>query len=227
MTELNRPDKQLLYPIVGTSVALFTLKDDTLRVLLVRRGRDPSAGKWALPGGVLDPAVDASLDHAALRELATKTSVKLPHLEQIATWSGPDRDPRGWSLSTLYYALLPSDKVPAVADSKTEAIEWCNPEKPGHRLAFDHARMLPEALRVLRRKVDQGALPLHLLPEKFTLTELQRACEAILGRELDKGAFRRQLKTSPHLEIVPGEFQRGAQRPAQIYRAIQGFSFQT
>ena len=225
MIDYVRPGKRRLFPIVTADVALFTLLDMDLRVLLIRRSNEPNPGAWALPGGVLDPEVDTNLDETALRKLATKTLVKLPYLEQVATWSGPDRDPRGWSVSTLYYALLPSDKVPAVAGSKTEAIEWCAPEKPGHRLAFDHAEMLPEALRTLRHKVDQGALPLHLLPETFTLTELQRACEAILGRELDKGAFRRQIKDSPHLEKIPGEFQRGAQRPAQIYRASRDFSF--
>lgn len=215
--------KKLLYPIVGASVALFTLMDMQLKVLLVNRARTPRG--WALPGGVLNPTSDASLDQTALRELAKKTEVKLPHLEQVHTFSGPDRDPRGWSVSTLYYALLPSDKVAAVAASRTEAIDWCNPDKPGHRLVFDHARMLPAALGTLRGKVERGALPLHLLPAKFTLTELQRACEAILGRELDKGAFRRQIKGSPHLQEVEGEFQRGAQRPAQIYRAARDFSF--
>ncbi|MGB8716457.1 MAG: NUDIX domain-containing protein [Rhodanobacteraceae bacterium] len=217
------PDKKPLYPIVGATVALFTLLDMQLKVLLVSRGREPHG--WALPGGVLNPDSDASLDHTALRELAKKTEVSLPHLEQVRTYSGPGRDPRGWSVSTLYYALLPSDKVPAVAGSRTEAIEWCNPERPGHRLVFDHAAMLPAALSALRDKVERGALPLHLLPARFTLTELQHACEAILGRELDKGAFRRQLKQSPCLEKIEGEFQRGPQRPAQIYRATRGFTF--
>jgi ADP-ribose pyrophosphatase YjhB (NUDIX family) len=117
--------------------------------------------------------VDGSLDHTALRILATKTRVALPHLEQVATHSGPDRDPRGWSVTTLYYALLPSDQVPAVAGDKTESIEWCDPERPGHRLVFDH----------------------------------------------------RQLKDAPQLVAVEGEFLRGAQRPAQMYRAAVGFSF--
>lgn len=214
-----------LYPIVNTDVALFTLVDSELRVLLIQRANNPAPKGWALPGGMLKPDIDNSLDHTALRILASKTRVALPHLEQVATYSGPDRDPRGWSVSTLYYALLPSDKVPAVAGNKTEAIEWCDPERPGHRLSFDHAAMLSHALATLRDKVARGALPLHLLSPQFTITELQRACEAILGRELDKGAFRRQLKTSTDLEIIEGEFVRGAQRPAQLYRAADEFSF--
>lgn len=218
-------DRKRLYPIVNTDVALFTLADAQLRVLLIQRANNPAPKGWALPGGMLNPEIDNSLDDTALRILASKTRVALPHLEQVATYSGPDRDPRGWSVSTLYYALLPSDKVPAVAGDKTEAIEWCDPERPGHRLSFDHATMLSHALATLRDKVERGALPLHLLPRQFTITELQRACEAILGRELDKGAFRRQLKTSADLEVIEGEFVRGAQRPAQLYRAGAAFSF--
>ena len=160
-----------------------------------------------------------------LRALASKTRVVVPHLEQVVTSSGPDRDPRDWSVSVLYYALLPSDKVPAVAGDKTEAIEWANPERPGHRLAFDHARLLATALTKLRDKVKRGALPLHLLPAKFTLTDVQRACEAILGNELDKGAFRRKIADEPTLIAVTGEFQRGPQRPAQLYRASADFKF--
>lgn len=93
---------------------------------------------------------------AALRALASKTRVVLPHLDLVTTSSGADRDPRGWSVSVLYYALLPSDQVPAVAGDKTEAIEWCNPERPGHRLAFDHAQLLERVLATLRDKVERG-----------------------------------------------------------------------
>ena len=218
-------EKKRLYPIVTADVALFTLQDLRLRVLLIQRANSPTPGGWALPGGVLNPEIDDSLEQTATRILAAKTRVALPHLEQIATHSGADRDPRGWSVSVLYYALLPSDQVPAVAGDKTESIEWCDPEQPGHRLAFDHRQLLTEALHTLRDKVAGGALPLHLLPGKFTLTELQRACEAILGQELDKGAFRRQIKDAAELVAVEGEFLRGAQRPAQIYRAADGFVF--
>lgn len=217
--------RKRLFPIVTADVALFTLADQALRVLLIRRANDPTPGGWALPGTVLKPDIDRTVDDAALRAVASKTRVVLPHLEQVATSSGADRDPRGWSVSVLYYALLPSDQVPAVAGDKTEAIEWCDPVKPGHRLAFDHAVLLEKALDTLRDKVERGALPLHLLPALFTLTDLQRACEAILGRDLDKGAFRRKLTDQRVLVPVVGEFLRGPQRPAQLYRAASDFEF--
>lgn len=221
---MSEPKKRL-FPIVTADVALFTLTDHQLRVLLIKRANNPTPGGWALPGSVLKADLDRNVDDTALRALASKTRVVLPHLEQVTTSSGPDRDPRGWSVSVLYYALLPSDQVQAVAGDKTEAIEWCNPERPGHRLAFDHSQLLARALATLRDKVERGALPLHLLPAKFTLTDLQRACEAILGRELDKGAFRRKIADQPTLVPVRGEFLRGPQRPAQLYRPIADFSF--
>jgi 8-oxo-dGTP diphosphatase len=214
-----------LFPLITTDIALFTVTDLRLRVLLVKRGNDPSPGVWALPGGILKPDQDRSLEDSARRVLALKTKVNIPHLAQVTTVGGPDRDPRGWSISTLYYALLPGDQAAAVAGATIEAIAWGDPEQPQHQLAFDHPRLLEMALAALRQKVEQGALPLHLLPTKFTLTDVQRACEAIMGRQLDKAAFRRQIKDEPALELVPGEFLRGPQRPAQIYQAAPGFQF--
>ncbi|MBN3792653.1 NUDIX domain-containing protein [Burkholderia sp. Ac-20353] len=214
-----------LFPLVTTDVALFTIHDHSLRVLLVKRANAPEQGTWALPGGVLDPDGDHSLDDTARRVLSGKTRVDVPFLEQVATFSGARRDPRGWSLSVLYYALLPRDQVSAVAGKKTEAIAWVDAFAPEVLLAFDHAQLLSAALATLRDKVQRAALPLHLLPERFTLTELQRTCEVILGRPLDKSVFRRRLKDEPSLIELEGEFLRGAQRPAQLYRAADGFRF--
>lgn len=216
---------KMLFPLVTADVALFTLIEHRLRVLLIQRAEAPSIGDWALPGAILRPDEDESLDDTARRALASKACVDVRHLEQVTTFSGSQRDPRGWSVSTVYYALLPSDQVPAAAGDRTEAIEWCNPDSPGYPLAFDHAQLLAKALKQLRDKVQRGALPLHLMAEKFTLTDLQRACEAIVGRPYDKAAFRRQIKDEPALIAVDGEFLRGSQRPAQIYRAVSDFNF--
>jgi hypothetical protein len=113
-----------------------------------------------------------------------------------------------------------------VAGASVKEIEWGAPEALQHRLAFDHGFLLQNALATLRTKVQQGALPLHLLPEKFTLTDVQRACEAVLGHCLDKGAFRRLIKDEPSLLPVPGAFLRGPQRPAQLFQASKDFEFQ-
>jgi ADP-ribose pyrophosphatase YjhB (NUDIX family) len=214
-----------LFPLVTVDIALFTVVEAQLRVLIVRRENDPAPNAWALPGGLLQPDIDASLEDAAKRVLSNKVRIDVRHLEQVTTVSGPDRDPRGWSVSTLYYALLPGELVPAVAGTSVGAIDWCDPHAPQQRLAFDHDGLLQQALATLRQKVAQRALPLHLLGDRFTLTALQHVCEAVLGHRLDKSAFRRLIKDEPALELLPGEYLRGPQRPAQLYRASPGFRF--
>jgi ADP-ribose pyrophosphatase YjhB (NUDIX family) len=214
-----------LYPLVTTDIALFTVLGDRLHVLLVKRANDPLLNSWALPGGILHPDRDRTLDDTALRVLSSKTRVDVRHLEQIAVVSGAERDPRGWSISVLYYALLASDRVHAVQGESVDAVQWGDAYDRGRPLAFDHILLLEKAVNALRRKVEQYTLPLHLLPERFTLSELQKTCEAILGRPLDKGAFRRRIKDDETLEEVPGAFVRGPQRPAQLYRASSDFRF--
>ncbi len=214
-----------LFPLISADVALFSVEQDSLQVLLVRRAQEPEAQRWALPGAVLKPDRDTDLEATVRRALRDKVSVEIPHLEQVRTYGGQDRDPRGWSIAVLFYALLPRDQVQAVVRSKVEAVKWADASKPGARLAFDHGVQLADALGVLQAKVERYALPLHLLPERFTLTELQRTCEAVLGRPLDKSAFRRRLKVSEDLEVIPDEFVVGPQRPAQLYRARVGFQF--
>lgn len=214
-----------LFPLVSVDIALFTLVSSQLRVLIVKRDNSPAPDAWALPGGLLMPALDGSLEDTARRVLRSKAGVDAGYLEQVTTVSGPARDPRGWSVSTVFYALVPGHLVPAVAGASVQAIDWCDPEGLQHRLAFDHALLLEKSLAALRLKVRQGALPLHLLAEKFTLTELQHACEAVLGARLDKGAFRRLIRDVPALRLLPGEFLRGPQRPAQLFQAAMDFRF--
>lgn len=213
-----------LFPLVGVDVALFCVDDDGLKVLLVKRAEDPYARHWALPSGVLKPHLDDSLMAAARRVLAHKVSVELQHVAEVSTFSGPTRDPRGWSIATLFYALLPKDKINALVRNKVEAVQWVSATSPRHRLAFDHEEQLQAALRALRSRVEDDVLPLHLLPEKFTLTQLQKVCEAILGRALDKSVFRRRLKGSTDL-VELDEYERGPQRPAQLFKAREGFTF--
>lgn len=174
---------------------------------------------------ILKPEEDADLHATACRALHEKISVAVLHLAQVGAFSGARRDPRGWSLSVLFYALLPGDQVSAVVKSRIEALDWFDAADPGRPLAFDHAVLLGAALEVLRGKVERHALPLHLLSARFTLTALQRTCEAVLGRQLDKSVFRRRIKDSEDLVEVSGEFVVGSQRPAQLYRARDGFVF--
>ena len=217
--------ERFLHPFVVVDIALFAMDGDALKVLLVRRSEEPEIRRWALPGGALRPEVDDDLEAAALRVLREKVGVEIGHLEEVRSFSGRDRDPRDWSVSMLYFALLPKDRLKPLLLSKVEAVEWVDPAAPGRRMAFDHAQQLEVALARLREKVERHALPLHLLPGQFTLTELQRTCEAILGRPLDKSVFRRRLKGMDDLVELPGQYERGQQRPAQLYAAREGFEF--
>lgn len=128
-------------------------------------------------------------------------------------------------MSVLYYALLPSDQVPAVDGDKTEEIEWADPERPGHRLAFDHANGLDAALAKIGDNVERDALPLHLLPDKFTLTELQRACEAILGRDLDRGRSGAISRMSPRWWRCLTSLCGGRSGPRSSIGWVQGLRF--
>jgi 8-oxo-dGTP diphosphatase len=150
--------------------------------------------------------------------------VDIAHLEQVGTFSGLERDPRGWPIAVLFCAFLPRDQLDAVVRDKVEAVDWVDPSKPGQALAFDHGLQLSIALNSLRSRVERHVLPLHLMPELFTLTSLQNTCEVILGRRLEKSAFRRRLRGTPYL-VATDEYERGVQRPAQLYRAIEGFVF--
>lgn len=214
-----------LHPFVAADVALFTVLDDALRVLLLKRDNDPQAGAWALPGAILKPELDLSLEHTARRALVSKTRVEIPHLEQVSVFSGPDRDARGYSLGVLFYALLPADQAPAVAGAKAKDVAWSPVAQLKRQLAFDHRKMIDLATARLRQKVGRLMLPLHLLPEKFTLSQLQRVCEIVLDKRFDKSSFRRRLKSEETFMEVTGEFERGANRPAQLYRALPGFRF--
>ena len=214
-----------LTPVVAADVALFSVQGGSLRVLLLQRANEPQAGAWTLPGALLKPEVDASLEHTARRALAAKTRVEIPHLEQVAVFSGLDRDPRGYSLSVLFYALLPADEAPAVAGAKARDVAWVDVHHLKRHIGFDHREMIALAIMRLRHKVGRLMLPLHLLPEKFTLAQLQQVCETVLEKPLDKSSFRRRLKSDTTLVEVRGEFVGGANRPAQLYRAVPDFSF--
>lgn len=227
MSSIRSPKALLLHPLVSADVALFSLVEGALKVLLVQRSNEPDKGRWALPGAVLDPSRDRSLDDVAHRVLRDKLGLaSAVPLTQVHALGGPDRDPRGWSISVLFYALLPLDRVPAVVGDTVEAIAWRDAARPGRGLAFDHATQIEEALVRLRDLVESRVLPLHLLPAQFTLTDLQTAVEAILGVPQEKSAFRRRLKDEPALEAIEGAFRGGNQRPAQLYRAAEGFVFE-
>ncbi|ARM92064.1 NUDIX hydrolase domain-containing protein (plasmid) [Rhizobium sp. CIAT894] len=213
-------DNDAYKPIATVDLAIFSLSPQGLAVLLVRRAGAPFSGDWALPGGWIHIDEDEDLEAAARRVLKEKTGVETPYLEQLQTTGSAGRDPRGWSISIVYIALLSADDVAARRDGMAGEAEWraIEGEGVGFPIAFDHASLLREALGRIRSKVEYTNLPGHLLPARFTLSELQSVYESLLGRKLDKSAFRKRMAEADFLEPVEGEMRRASNRPAQMFR---------
>ena len=202
------------HPSVTVDVIVFRLCEGDLQVLLIKRGHEPYGGMWAIPGGFVD--IDESLDQAAKRELEEETGVREVYLEQLYTFGDLGRDPRGRVVTVAYFALLPPGALdPRAGDDAAEAQWWSVRGLPP--LAFDHAGILDYALQRLRYKLEYTAVGFELLPDTFTLSELQNAYEIILGEELDKRNFRRKVLGSDVIEET-GELQTGDGRPARLFR---------
>lgn len=203
-------------PSVAVDVVAFTARAGRLEVLLIERGIWPQKGSWALPGGFVQ--ISESLDDAARRELAEETGVEgATYLEQLYTFGTVDRDPRTRVISVAYYALLPEPRLAPQAGTDAAAARWW-PVSELPPLAFDHAEILQKALERLRAKLGYTSVAVALLPEEFTLTELQTTYELILGRVLDKRNFRKKLLSTGLLEGLEKQRRDGAHRPAQLFR---------
>lgn len=211
-------------PLVTVDLAIFTVRESDLHVLLVQRPAsqaEPYPLAWALPGGFIDIEKDADLAACARRKLREKTGVVSTYLEQLGCWGNRKRDPRGWSVTNVYFALMPIDSVSLQAGANAVAVRWARIERGsmgvGERLAFDHADILGAALDRLRSKVEYTSLPAFLLAEEFTLSELQATYEVVLGRPVEKSAFRTRVNDARLVEKVPRQRETGS-RPAQLYR---------
>ena len=209
-------------PYTTVDVVIFTVREDALQVLLVKRpaGDDePHPGAWALPGGFVDVELDADLVGCALRKLREKTSVKSPYLEQLGSWGGATRDPRGWSATHAYFALIPGEGLLLDKGANAADVAWFKVDallkKP--RLAFDHAEILAAAVERLRSKVEYTSLPAFLLAEPFTLPQLQRMYEIVLDRPVDKSGFRTRMMAADFLAEV-GVVESDSNRPPMGYR---------
>lgn len=209
-------------PLVTVDVAIFSVQADALYVLLVKRptGKsEPFPGSWALPGGFVDVQIDSDLEACALRKLKEKTGVTAPYLEQVGSVGSTDRDPRGWSTTHVYFALVGADDLPLSAGGNASDVQWVRVDgaKVKEKLAFDHAELLKSAIERLRNKVEYTSLPAFLMPAEFTLTELQHVYEVVLDRTLEKKAFRTRMLATDLLEPLAKQ-KEGPNRPAQLYR---------
>lgn len=200
---------------VAVDIVIFTIQSGVLKVLLVKRKIKPFVGQFAIPGGFIHD--DENLDEAALRELREETGVTDVYLEQLYSFGEPDRDPRGRVIAIAYFALISADRTLQAGSDAAEASWWPVNELP--QLGFDHAKVLDYALERLRNKLEYTTVGFQLLPEKFTLVQLQEVYEAILGKKLDKRNFRRKMAMLKILKPL-NEYRPSARRPAQLYRFV-------
>ncbi|MDX1934823.1 MAG: NUDIX domain-containing protein [Capsulimonadales bacterium] len=218
ITQFDRPS--VAVDIVAFVIGSFQCaKGNCLHVLLIRRGIEPFRGAWALPGGFIH--LTESPDEAAQRELIEETGLSgASYLEQLYTFGRPDRDPRTRVISIAYYALLPLNEGnfanPRAGTDAAEAQWWPADALP--ELAFDHREIIDTALARLRAKLSYSSVAYALLPEVFTLTELQNVYEIILGRQLDKRNFRKKMLSSEILEDTGRQRREGRHRPAALFR---------
>ena len=187
---------------VTVDVAVFTIQDDALQVLLIERGQEPYLGAWALPGGFVK--IDEDLDQAAARELAEETGLRArpAHLEQLGSYGTPDRDPRMRVVSVAYWAI--SDDVPVLRGGGDATVAALTPvqdiEHGRVRLAFDHERIVRDAVERTRAKLEYTALAAKFCPPEFTIGQLRRVYEAVWNTRLDPGNFQRTVQESGAFE---------------------------
>ncbi|MFE6509045.1 NUDIX domain-containing protein [Nocardioides sp. NPDC057767] len=217
---MEHPPGQASAFAVTVDLVVLTVRDDALCALVVRRGIEPFAGAWALPGGfVLE---DEGLEEAAARELAEETGLRpgSVHVEQLATYGSPGRDPRARVVTVAYLALAPDLPVPAAGSDAADA-QWCRVDAllAGDGLAFDHAEILRDGVERARSKLEYSPLGAAFCAEEFTVAELRRVYEIVWGERLDPRNFHRKVtKTEAFLEPTGATTTRDGGRPAQLFR---------
>jgi 8-oxo-dGTP diphosphatase len=202
-------------PSVTVDGVVFGYEDAQLKLLLIQRGIEPFKGAWALPGGFVQE--NETLDDAARREVKEETNVDKIYLEQLYTFGDLERDPRGRVISVAYLALVRPSAFKLRATTDATHAEWFEMNALP-KLAFDHKHIVHVARERIRGKVRYQPIGFELLPEKFSLTDLQKLYETILDTELDKRNFRKKL-LAMELVIALGEYESDAShRPAELYK---------
>jgi len=202
-------------PVLTTNIVVFTLRDEQLKLLLVRRANAPYQGYWSQPGGVVGE--DEDIEANATRKLEEGTGVSGVYLEQLYTFGTPERDPRERVVSVAYYALVASKRLRLRTDEHSEGVGWfALDELP--ELAFDHAQMADTAHQRLAAKLDYSTIAFQFMPERFTLSDLQKVFQIILNRELDKRNFRKRMLAMDQIRQTSEVRRNGSHRPARLYR---------
>jgi len=200
-------------PLVTVDIVVFTVRNNELQALLIKRKGEPFKNRWALPGGFV--LHNESLEDAAKRELAEETGVTDVYLEQLYTFGEPRRDPRGRIITVAYFALIDSSKITLHATTDASDATWLAVNSIS-ALAFDHNKILAYAIKRLRWKCEYTTAAFALLPEKFTLSHVQALYEIIFSQKFDKRNFRKKILSLGMLKKE--EVQKGVSyRPPQLY----------
>lgn len=217
-------------PHLAVDVALLTLLQGALHVVVLERDEAPFAGCWVLPGGFV--RLDETIDDAAARVLRQKAGLTEVFVEQLYTFGALARDPRGRVVSVAHYALVPAERLVAAMPRGAllaairapwvglagGEVELCAADSRAHRVGFDHARIVGAALQRLRGKIDYAPVGFELLPEQFTLLELQQVHEAVLGETQNKDSFRRRMLASGLLQATGKRRTDVGHRPPELFR---------
>jgi len=203
-------------PFLAVDTVVFSIINKKLSVLLIKINNGPYKDKWAVPGGLVQD--NESLDNAAVRVLSEKTSLKNIYLEQLYTFGEPNRDMRGRSVSVTYFALVNNaEKLELTTQEYYAEIKWFSVDKLPE-MAFDHKEVVEVAKNRLRSKLSYSNIAYSLLPKEFTLTQLQRVYEIILGHSLDKRNFRKKIDSLNIVEDLKKKQTDVTHRPAQLYK---------
>ena len=202
---------------VTVDIVIFTVKDKLLKILLTKRSKEPFKGYYTLPGGFVDKSV--SLNESALKILKRDTNITNAYLEQLYTFGDVKRDSRERVISIAYYALIDYSKLDLVMSSKYEEIDWFSlSDIDRKKIGFDHKDIIKNAIERLKNKIEYTNIAFQLLPEKFTLAELQEVYETILEKEVDKRNFRKKIAELDMLEELEEYKKEGRMRPARYHR---------
>lgn len=198
---------------VAVDAVVFTVQYDDLKILLIKRKIPPFKDSYAIPGGFVKE--DEELEDAAARELEEETGVKDIFLRQFACYGKVGRDPRGRVLSIAYLALISPEQNLQASTDASEASWHSVYGLP--KLAFDHKEIIEQALAELRYRIQTTNVALQILPQYFTLSQLQKVYELVLDKELDKRNFRKRIKELDILKETSRTWREGAHRPAKLY----------
>jgi 8-oxo-dGTP diphosphatase len=201
-------------PAVTVDVVIFTVIDNDLKLLLIKRALAPFEGCWALPGGFV--RMDESLEDAAKRELFEETGVKNVYLEQLYTFGDPLRDPRKRIITVSYFALVNPKGIRLEPTTDASEAKWFSAHDLP-KLAFDHDKIYKYALQRLKWKLEYTTVAFSLLPSKFTLTELQKVYEIILNKKFDKRNFRKKILSLGLIEETRETSKNVSHRPAKLF----------